>query len=176
MIFTREGIEWKYNRGEAAQYIGEQVRTHRRWRRKYDAKRVSKGDIYDTFISHKDQDTRIALIAAQCLSDHQGKSVYIDEMDDALKVKGPSLGNYLRKVIGKGKSLFVVVSHETLKSWWVPYEVGVGQALEREGSVLKKRDDVNLPEYLKYWYWHPCEILCSKCRNKNWEQHVGLFL
>lgn len=176
MIFTREGIEWKYNQGETAQYIEEQVRMHRRWKRKYDARRASKGDIYDTFISHKDRDTRIALIVAQCLSDHQEKSVYIDEMDDALKVKGPSLGNYLREVIERGKSLFVVVSHETLKSWWVPYEVGVGQTLERKGSVLKKRDSVNLPEYLKSWYLRPYERLCSRCRIENWEQHAGLFL
>lgn len=176
MILTREGIEWKYNQGEAAQYIEEQVRLHRRWRRKHYARRASKGDIYDTFISHKDKDTRIALTVAQCLSDHQGKNVYIDEIDDALKMKGQNLGSYLREVIGRGRSLFVVVSHETLKSWWVPYEVGVGQTLEREGSVLKKCDGVNLPEYLKYWYWHPCEQLCSKCRMENWKQHIGLFL
>lgn len=176
MIFTREGIEWKYNQGEAAQYIEEQVRMHRRWRRKHDARRASKGDTYNTFISHKNQDTKVALIVAQCLNDHQEKNVYIDEMDDALQRKGSNLGSYLQEVIIRGRSLFVVVSNETLKSWWAPYEVGVGQTLKKTGSVLKRQDGVALPEYLKKWYLQPYERLCDRCRILNWTQHVGTFL
>ena len=94
---------------------------------------------------------------------HSGKVVYLDTLDTRAKTES-DLGGYLQGVISRGKRLYVVVSDITQKSWWVPYEVGVGQSMRKEGSVLKHAEVYMLPEYLVKWHRVPKDKLCDPCR------------
>lgn len=119
---------------------------------------------YDVFISHNWRDSRTAKKAAECLAKHQQKDVYIDVLDRT-EAKGEELGKYIREKVRISSRMMVVLSEATKSSWWVPYEVGVAQRDEKNGSVLKTNPWIRVPEYLESWERDPRDTLCPGCRH-----------
>ena len=110
---------------------------------------------YDTVISHKGDDLRIAGRVGDVLYE-TGLQGYLDYWDPKVDGDSPELEIHLRQVIEETPSMLAVVSARTNMSWWVPFEIGVAR---QTGSVIAtylsmdafEPDAIELPSYLKTW-------------------------
>ena len=101
------------------------------------------------FISHKNTDGDIAKQVAERVR-RNGLDVYLDSVDPALAQDGPGLAEYLLAQMSGCQQLIAVVSSETARSWWVPWEIGVGSE-KRFRMATFARHLVVLPGYLEKW-------------------------
>ena len=101
------------------------------------------------FISHKNSDQGIAKQVAERVR-RNGLDCYLDSVDPALAKDGPGLADYLLRQMSGCQQLIAVVSSETAKSWWVPWEIGVGSE-KRFRMATFARTLIVLPSYLEKW-------------------------
>lgn len=101
------------------------------------------------FVSHKDVDEALARRVAQRVRQN-GLGVYLDSVDPALERDGPELADYLLGRMSECEQLIAVVSAATSKSWWVPWEIGVGSEKGFRMASYSERL-VELPTYLQKW-------------------------
>lgn len=122
----------------------------------------------DVFVSHKSDDTNIAQEVAKTIA-KSGLTAYLDVLDSNITGDGPELVDYINTIIGCCDSLIAVVSHNTVRSWWVPLEIGI--AMEKGlhlgtflvlTSIYTKRD---FPSYL--WKW---PVLTDMTDLENWRK------
>ncbi len=101
------------------------------------------------FVSHKDIDEALARRVAQRVRQN-GLGAYLDSVDPALGRDGPELADYLLARMSECEQLIAVVSAATSKSWWVPWEIGVGS---EKGFRMASFSEslVQLPTYLQKW-------------------------
>ena len=120
----------------------------------------------DVFVSHKSDDTDIAQKVAETIA-KAGLTAYLDVLDSNIAGDEPELVDYISAVIDCCDSLIAVVSHNTVRSWWVPLEIGI--AMEKGlglgtflilTSIYTKRD---FPSYL--WKW---PVLTDTIDLENW--------
>ena len=107
----------------------------------------------DVFVSHKSEDEDIAKKVASTIAKCDLKA-YLDVWDPNVDGDGdgPELVDYISSVIGCCESLIAVVSHNTVRSWWVPLEIGI--AITKDlylGTFLDSDHTRNFPSYL--WKW-----------------------
>lgn len=110
---------------------------------------------YDTFISHKGDDTTLAETIGKALH-LQGLKGYLDRWDPTVKGDSLELEEYIRKVIRETPSILAVVTENTPLSWWVPFELGVARETKSQIATFlqvdeNSRDEVTLPSYLRAW-------------------------
>lgn len=78
-----------------------------------------------------------------------GVRTYIDVMDPLLA----NASDVTQTILSRLRTcthLMAVVSANTVRSWWVPFEIGV--ATERDRRITSyRRDTVPLPEFLQIW-------------------------
>ena len=103
------------------------------------------------FISHQQQDSHIAQMVYNELSDYN-INAYLDEFDRNLSSDSKALTEHLKEIMRKSTDILVVMSYNTAKSWWVPFEIGMA-ANQDLPTVTYLQDNTKLPEYLDYW---PC--------------------
>ena len=122
----------------------------------------------DVFVSHKSDDTDTAQEVAETIA-KSGLTAYLDVLDSNIIGDGPELVDYINTIIGCCDSLIAVVSHNTIRSWWVPLEIGI--AMEKGlhlgtflvlTSIYTKRD---FPSYL--WKW---PVLTDMTDLENWRK------
>lgn len=101
------------------------------------------------FISHKKEDSNFATIICNELS-RLGVSAYLDLLEGEIMLDGEKLTNHIKTRLNSCTDLLVVMSKETQKSWWVPFEIGMASQLDFP-IVSYLADKVSLPEYLSYW-------------------------
>ncbi|HUS09899.1 MAG TPA: toll/interleukin-1 receptor domain-containing protein [Pyrinomonadaceae bacterium] len=106
------------------------------------------------FISHQQEDTEACEPIAQYLVE-LGVDVYFDKYDKALSPL-TAAGNpnkvtqHIQEGIDFSTHMICVVSPKTVKSYWVPFEVGYGYSRITLGVLtLKGVEDGTLPEYMK---------------------------
>jgi|SRR6185295_19918591 len=103
------------------------------------------------FVSHKKEDSEEASRVHQYLL-HNGVPAYVD----LLEMGGPGIQSdedITKKILqrlGECTHLMAVVSQNTKKSWWVPFEIGVAMDKKHRISTLNYRK-IELPEYLNIW-------------------------
>ena len=122
---------------------------------------------YDTFISHKGDDTPLAETVGDILYE-SGLSAYLDKWDSQADGDSPELETHIREVIRKTPSIVAVVTEHTPLSWWVPFELGVARETESQIATFLRVDEnssdvVILPSYLKVW-----PILTSRLELRGW--------
>lgn len=101
------------------------------------------------FISHQQDDNNIAESIYNKLQEYS-ISAYLDVYDNDITNDGKELTEHLKQVVRKCTDIFVVMSDNTKKSSWVPFEIGM--AAERDlPTVTFLRQGVSLPEYLEFW-------------------------
>ncbi len=110
---------------------------------------------YDVFISHKEEDTRIAESVGDALQ-QSGLSGYLDRWDPEVEGDSPELENYLRRVIRETNTILAIVTENTPLSWWVPFEIGVARETNSQIATFLEvnrysRNKVELPSYLRKW-------------------------
>ena len=102
------------------------------------------------FVSHKREDEAIAVMVANRLA-AQRVAPYLDTLDPVIVAKtGDELVEHLRAAMSLCTHLMAVVSENTKKSWWVPWEIGV--ATEKDFPLSTYAGgDCELPDYLRKW-------------------------
>ena len=127
---------------------------------------------YDTFISHKGDDTAFAELAGEVLHQH-GVAPYLDRWDPQVDGDSPELEEYLRDVIRDTPSILAVITENTRQSWWVPFEIGVARETESQIATSLWVDEstrkvIELPSYLSNW-----PILASSDELAQWASKLA---
>lgn len=101
------------------------------------------------FISHKQEDSIPAKYVCDTLN-KLGVKAYLDLLEGDLLLKGEALTNHIKKRLNSCTDLLVIMSDNTEKSWWVPFEIGM--ASQNDFPIVSYLiKDVKLPDYLSYW-------------------------
>lgn len=115
------------------------------------------------FISHKKEDSEKAKNVAKYIKENYSFNTYVDVLDDGIN----SGINITERIVNKLRSsthLLVLFSEHTIKSMWVPFELGVSYERQQGIGVLVWPEgvDINyeLPEYLD-------EFPKLQCKKKN---------
>ena len=102
----------------------------------------------DVFVSHQSGDSELADKVAAAVQAN-GLSVWLDLIDPGVTGDGPDLADYIEGVLRKSTALLAVVTTNTQKSWWVPFEIGIAFELSR---YLASYGDRRLnPSFLAKW-------------------------
>lgn len=100
------------------------------------------------FVSHKKEDSIEALLITKEFK-LQGVETYLDLLDD-IGDDGKALTDHIKSKLNSCTDIIVVMSENTKKSWWVPFEIGMSAQVDMPtASYLTANSD--LPSYLSYW-------------------------
>jgi hypothetical protein len=105
------------------------------------------------FLSHISIDKSAATAIADYINARGGIDTYLDINDDDLQLaarEGDSAAvtRFIEKGLSKSTHILCLVSPDTVKSWWVPYELGFAKKSEMPLATLKLKD-TELPAYLE---------------------------
>lgn len=106
------------------------------------------------FLSHISVDKQSVEGIADYIMEKADIDVYLDIHDDELQ-RAVNSGNSLEitalieRGITKSTHAMCLISEETIKSWWVPYELGYAKKSGKQISSLKLKGSVELPDFLK---------------------------
>lgn len=104
---------------------------------------------YKIFISHKQEDEEQALAIQNILSEN-GVEAYLDLLDQTISGDGEKLTEHIKNKLRECTDIIVVLSNNTKKSWWVPFEIGM--ASEKDMPIANYLlSNEELPDYLEYW-------------------------
>lgn len=101
------------------------------------------------FISHKDVASKQAILIKKEFQKYN-IDAYLDVLDSNIIDDGEILTKHIRKQLNDCTDIIVLISKETKKSWWVPFEVGMSAQINMP-TVIFLKDDALLPDYLSYW-------------------------
>lgn len=105
------------------------------------------------FLSHKSEDKE----AVKKIGDHiksKDIDIYLDVDDPNLQTAvrnddHEAITKFIELGIHSCTHVMTLISEETKKSWWVPYEVGFGKSAEKSLSTLKLKDVSYVPSFLR---------------------------
>jgi hypothetical protein len=106
------------------------------------------------FLSHISIDKSSAVAIGDYITRQGGVDIYLDINDQDLQ-SAANAGNAIRvtEFIERGllhsTHVMCLLSASTVKSWWVPYELGFGKRSGKSLSTLKLKGEVPLPAYLE---------------------------
>ncbi|QDV79095.1 toll/interleukin-1 receptor domain-containing protein [Botrimarina mediterranea] len=87
------------------------------------------------FLSHSHQDAAIVNQAVELLGS-QGVSIYIDWKDESMpSVTSPETARRIKGKIQECKKLVLLATNNALQSKWVPWELGIGDALNSRKNI-----------------------------------------
>lgn len=100
------------------------------------------------FISHKQEDAKLAASISRELR-RLDVDFYLDVLDDITE-NGKALTDHIKSSLNSCSDIIVVMSCNTYKSQWVPFEVGMA-AQQDMPTATYLGNDVRLPDFLEYW-------------------------
>ncbi len=101
------------------------------------------------FISHKKEDEVTALTVQKTLT-NADVDAYLDVLDNSIADNGEKLTKHIREKLRECTDVIVILSSNTKKSWWVPFEIGMATEKDMPIANYLISHEV-LPEYLEYW-------------------------
>lgn len=104
---------------------------------------------YKIFISHKKEDEGVALDVKKTLV-KCGVEAYLDLLDNTISGDGEKLTEHIKEKLSGCTDVIVVLSEQTKKSWWVPFEIGM--ATQNDMPIANYLTCFEkLPDFLEYW-------------------------
>lgn len=100
------------------------------------------------FISYRHSDRATALYVNERLKT-KGINTYLDVLDSESQ-STDDITSVITKRVESCTHLIAVVSQDTAKSWWVPFEVGEATIISRRIASYKT-GHLELPAYLQKW-------------------------
>jgi hypothetical protein len=105
------------------------------------------------FLSHISVDKPSAIAVGKYIMNHGGIDVYLDINDEELQhavdeQDHARITQFIERGVSASTHIMCLVSADTVKSWWVPYELGFAKCAEKGLATLKLKGDVSLPAYL----------------------------
>lgn len=106
------------------------------------------------FLSHKKEDKKAAIAIGQYLTDVVGVNIYLDindaELQEATReANDKKIVERIKKGLNASTHLLCLISESTKLSWWVPYEIGLADAKEKNIASMKLKGIEDVPSYLK---------------------------
>ena len=106
------------------------------------------------FLSHISVDKAAVVEIADYITSRGDIDVYLDindrELQDAADSGNAALiTEFIERGLSNSTHIMCLVSANTVRSWWVPYELGFGKKSGKPLATLKLKDTVNLPAYLE---------------------------
>lgn len=116
----------------------------------YESAQYSK---YCVFISHKYEDLKAAREIAEYIQDSD-IDVYLDDNDDGLQEAAENndsekIVKCIETALKSSTHILVLVTENTRKSWWVPYETGYAKNGGKNIASLLLKNVDEFPDYLK---------------------------
>jgi hypothetical protein len=106
------------------------------------------------FLSHISVDKSAVIEIARYITARGDIDVYLDVNDDELQ-RAANAGNaaaiteFIERCLSNSTHIMCLVSASTVRSWWVPYELGFAKKSGMPLATLRLKDAVELPEYLE---------------------------
>jgi len=106
------------------------------------------------FLSHISIDKTIAINIGNYIMEKGDIDIYLDIYDENLQ-QAVAAGNpykitqYLEEGLEQSTHIMCLVSQSTVRSWWVPYELGYGKRAKKDLATLTLKNTVELPSYLE---------------------------
>lgn len=106
------------------------------------------------FLSHISVDKPSASAVGRYIMKHGGIDVYLDVHDQDLQAAvsandAAGITKFIERGLSHSTHIMCLVSADTVRSWWVPYELGFAKNAGKDMSTLKLKGDVALPAYLE---------------------------
>lgn len=103
------------------------------------------------FISYRHTDRDYAILIDQQLK-VAGIKTYLDVLDEESQKSTDEITNIITQRMRECTHLIAVISDDTSKSWWVPFEIGEATFAENRITTFQLNiADDRLPSYLKKW-------------------------
>jgi hypothetical protein len=105
------------------------------------------------FLSHISVDKMAVRRIADYITAKGDIDIYLDINDDDLQraakaEDAAAITAFIERGLTNSTHVMCLVSANTVRSWWVPYELGFAKKSGKPLSTLKLKDTVDLPEYL----------------------------
>jgi hypothetical protein len=106
------------------------------------------------FLSHISVDKTAVAEIAKYITARGDIDIYLDINDDDLQKaadesNAAAITDFIERGLSTSTHIMCLVSANTVRSWWVPYELGFGKKSGKPLATLKLKDAVNLPAYLE---------------------------
>ncbi len=106
------------------------------------------------FLSHISVDKPAVQAIATYITSHGDIDIYLDAVDNNLQAAASSgdaaaITEFIERGLSNSTHVMCLVSANTVRSWWVPYELGFGKKSGKPLATLKLKDTVELPAYLQ---------------------------
>jgi hypothetical protein len=105
------------------------------------------------FLSYTSEDRKTVMTIGEYIQ-NAGFDIYLDvydeELQQAVSHEDPSaITKNIENGLSVSSDIFCIVSEKTVKSWWVPYEIGFGKRAGKSLATLALKDTVTIPSYLE---------------------------
>ena len=105
------------------------------------------------FLSHISIDNAAAVAIGNYITKQGDLDIYLDLNDPGLLAavaSGDPIGitNFIEKGLSHSTHIMCLVSANTVRSWWVPFELGFGKKSGKDLSTFKLKGQVELPAFL----------------------------
>lgn len=106
------------------------------------------------FLSHISVDKPAVKRIADYITSQGDVDIYFDADDDDLQRAAASgdavaVTEFIERGLSNCTHVMCLVSANTVKSWWVPYELGFGKKSGKPLATLRLKDAMELPAYLQ---------------------------
>jgi hypothetical protein len=106
------------------------------------------------FLSHISIDKPAVKRIADYITSQGDIDIYLDTDDEDLQRAATSgdavaVTDFIERGLSNCTHIMCLVSANTVRSWWVPYELGFGKKSGKPLATLKLKDAVELPAYLE---------------------------
>jgi len=138
------------------------------------AKAASSGEKPCIFLSHVSEDKEAVKAIGDYIMERGDIDIYLDINDQQLQTAvrnndAVAITGFIEKGVRASTHVMCLYSETTVRSWWVPYELGYGKRSNAEVSSLKLKGDIELPAYLSVAE----KLLGTESLNKYLEKVVG---
>ena len=120
----------------------------------YENRHLAKASGSCIFLSHISVDKTAAIAIGNYITQKGDIDIYLDiddeDLQNAVKLNDPvGITQFIERGLDQSTHIMCLVSKDTVRSWWVPYELGFGKNAKKHLSCLKLKGDVDLPSYLE---------------------------
>jgi hypothetical protein len=106
------------------------------------------------FLSHISVDKPSAIALGRYITTNGGIDIYLDIDDEELQLAvstndAAGITDFIERGLSRSTHIMCLVSADTVRSWWVPYELGFAKNAGKHLVTLKLKGEVQLPSYLE---------------------------
>lgn len=106
------------------------------------------------FLSHISVNKPAAIAIGRYIMRHGGIDIYLDTNDEdlqqAVSNNDPAgITKFIEQGLSRSTHIMCLISADTVRSWWVPYELGFAKNAGVHLATLKLKGDISLPAYLE---------------------------